>query len=498
MNERDLSDAIFYFRVSTTRQFEEHYSFESYYYRGKQFGFSDDQIYSDVDSGANNLRKGYQMALAQVRSGKKKRVFVPEFLRLTRSPAGWEEAMEDFRRAGAAVITLEGVMMKFDTPEERWMSRQMVANGALERERNQWRSLKGYEFLRLQGRAIRPCFGYKKVRDANKHTYLILNTDRYKNTNKTIWEIAIEVVETFIECGGNLSETVRRLVQKYDCRVSKKYSYADFPQDHTALRDWLTNHSIRGNLEYFGGRRYKHLKQEKQALRQVIYNAHEPLITPQQWETIQKLLALNNHLRKRPDTLRNPLQKLLFCAGCNGEMKVARSNTKSQYFYYVVCKDAYPNDSNKRIRQELKQLRRCDRRSSYGLVIQTVEANVIQSLCDRAFEIAKIAIVDESSHSDSPEITLLKQQIQEYELMALRDPDLLLILDKKRNDLQHMMIKQQENIPDLKLLREKLIKYGSDPEFWELATTTEKMHLYREFVEAVYCDKGEVTVKLRV
>lgn len=64
MGDRDLSDAVFYFRVSTSRQHDEYSSFESYYYRAKQAGFSDEQIYSDIDSGANNSRKGYQMVLA--------------------------------------------------------------------------------------------------------------------------------------------------------------------------------------------------------------------------------------------------------------------------------------------------------------------------------------------------------------------------------------------------------------------------------------------------
>lgn len=507
MSDRDLSDAIAYFRVSTQKQAEVGHGFEYYHHLMKQYGFGADQIYSDIDSGGNNQRKGYLLVLAQIKSGKK-RVFVPDFTRFTRSPEGWEEAMKDLRRAGAKLITLDSGEQRIDTPEARLLTRQQVVYAAYQREQNQYKALKGNEFKRLRKDAFRARFPYKVETGAAREKRLAPNEDTYKDTSRTVWEIGLELVDTFLnQAGGNLSQTLRLMVARYGIKT-KRIDFSDFPHDHSALRDWLLSEEIRGNLSYFAQIRKTPRKRslDRTPPPEVVFNTHPALITPAQDKEIKRLLGVGSKTRKTPDTLLNPLQNLTFCAGCGSKMIVKsskrRSATGAQIIYrYVLCSSAYPNDANKRMMQETGLLPRCDRRSSYRLTLETLENAVIGQLCQRSQAIAGQHLPDEivTSRATEPEaVRKLRLQIEQYEKLAELDAAVLGLLDQRRSELNALLGSEHQSIASKAVLRRQLAEYGSSPAFWRGYTTGKRMTLYEEFVERVVCDRGVVIVTLRV
>ena len=55
---KNLTDAIAYCRVSTDKQADLGHALERYIQDFKRYGFSEEQIYYDIDSGGNNKREG--------------------------------------------------------------------------------------------------------------------------------------------------------------------------------------------------------------------------------------------------------------------------------------------------------------------------------------------------------------------------------------------------------------------------------------------------------
>lgn len=484
----DLESSVCYFRVSTDRQVTDGSAFEDYYTRFKTLGFKEEQIYSDIASGADDSRKGYLLVLARIREGIGK-VYVPSFDRLTRSPVGWEGAMEDFRKAGAVLITLDGLTMKFDSPEERYMARMMAMNAALERERNQWRSLKGHEFLRLQGRALRPSFGYVKDGD-----HLAPNINQYKDTKLTCWQVARDIVRIFLDCGG-LTQTLRILKEKYPYPKTKRIEFDNYPQDHSALRDWLSSYTIAGHTCYFpsyGSRRKLQPKHDRQKT-QVIYNTHPAIATQEEAERIKQLLLNLRTTRTKPDDIINPLNRLVYCAGCGSYIGMKSSRSGGREYRYMICQSAHPGSAKTRLLQESGELPWCDRRSAYGLTLEKLEAIVINKLCEKASEIANMAFGNPISNPDSPDIEKLKEEVERYEQLSSDDPDLLPTLEIKRQRLTQLLSALPPAL-DTELLRRKLSAYGTDSAFWLAIPIKARADLYRDFISRITCDYGDVSV----
>ncbi len=390
---RDLSKAIGYFRLSTQKQLDEYHSFDAYMDRFIKFGFKSEQIYYDIASGGDNTREKYLEILQMIQAGAIEDVYIPEISRFSRSVEGFEQAMKYFQITGANLISLDGHEFKLTTPMDRTNVRMLILMATQEREINQYRALKGHEFLREEGRAVRPVFPYVKPNDK-----LLPNTSKYKDTEKTTWEVGRELVETFLK-EQNLSKTIKIMTLKYGDKSGNFWE--DFPRDHSGFRDWLKCQSIRGNLEYFGGRRYKRKKNAPEPI--LLYNTHKPLITEEEYHQIELIFKIGNQTRTKASKLRNLWVGKLFCE-CGSPMKISGSKSGKNYFWYVVCKSAYPNSSNVKARQALGLETACKHRSSYGLTLKKLEDLVIDGLCKRAEEIAKAQFPDAEKHSLPPEV----------------------------------------------------------------------------------------------
>lgn len=107
------------------------------------------------------------------------------------------------------------------------------------------------------------------------------------------------------------------------------------------ISEMLQNETYIGNMVQ--GRRRKVSYKSKKCIRQlpedwvVVEGTHEPLVTPETFERVGRLLASRRHTRSR--TYEFPLKGLLFCHECGYPLAVLnRKNSRGEDVRYLVCR----------------------------------------------------------------------------------------------------------------------------------------------------------------
>ena len=107
------------------------------------------------------------------------------------------------------------------------------------------------------------------------------------------------------------------------------------------ISEMLQNETYIGNMVQ--GRRRKVSYKSKKCIRQlpedwvVVEGTHEPLVTPETFERVGRLLASRRHTRSR--TYEFPLKGLLFCHECGHPLAVLnRKNSRGEDVRYLVCR----------------------------------------------------------------------------------------------------------------------------------------------------------------
>jgi len=471
---KDLSTYIGYCRVSTQRQFTEGHGLERYIYSLKKYGLQDNQIFWDIESGKNETRKGYNTVLHIIRQGKVKNLVVPCFDRFTRSVIQWEKAKEEFQKLGVKVLFLEGGSLDLSTPEGTISAGMMALFASFTAEKNKLNSLNGHKFLRVHEKAFIAGFGYIKENDT-----FVVNRELYKDTNLTYYDIARECINTFLS-HKTISSTVNTLCTRYGFKRISKIGYLDFPREPSAFKYWLLNPQLRGYISYFN----------KDKDKQIISDTprFEPILLEDEYTNILRILEQNKITKLKKTTLVNPLIGLCFCKQCGSKMITKGSGTKKKYSY-LICKGAYPHPGTPQV---------CDRRSSYGLTIQSVVDKVIQSLIVEFKSISKWGYLEPDIINESEEIIELRKSINKLE--SFNDPDLLEVINTKKTKLLNLV---NDSKLESSYKQEKLIisnKLASMPEFWHSDTTkVEDIYaVFQELVKKVECDQGEIHISLNI
>jgi hypothetical protein len=293
-----------------------------------------------------------------------------------------------------------------------------------------------------------------------------------------------------------LTGTLNQIGKKYG--VEKTQRWCDYPRDVKSFRIWLTGQTIRGNLEYFTHRK---LNQDKNYPTQIVYNTHETLLTDSEIKHIDTILAQSRTYRTRK--IKHLWVGKLFCS-CGSPMIVSVSKTTSKLkgktmYNYLVCKSAYPNTPQIKLKIANGELPKCNARTSYGLTVEKLDQMCIEGLTQRADELA-VKVLPQSETTIPPEVIELRGQIKLYSRLVLDDADLQPILDKKRQRLNLLEATTAATSGNMvhEQLRQKLVEYGRDKQFWELATPSEKRLLYAEFIRQIVCNRGEVLIDYEV
>ncbi|MEO0842251.1 MAG: fdxN element excision recombinase XisF [Cyanobacteria bacterium J06643_5] len=453
---RDLSRALGYCRVSTQRQHSEGHGLERYIEKLKQYGLSEEQIHWDIESGASDKRKGYNRVLELVRSRKVDKIIVPCFDRFTRSALGWEVAREELQKFGVELIFLDGGSLDLETPEGLFTSRILAAMSAQVRDKNRYNAIQGHRYFQEKRKIYQAIFGFIKNGDT-----VVPNLKQYRNTNKTYVEVARECVEMFIE-SGELSKTIRKLVDKYGLERVGRYKFEDFPRDVSAFRRWLVNPQLCGMVRYYPD------DSEKQV---ILQSEHEGIISIEQHQQINKILA--THPCGRRKSVTNPLVGLCKCAKCGSTMEKRSSKYNGKVYEHLKCPGAYPKP---------RQPKKCDVRTYFRLG-DAIDAT-IQALKNRSEKIVENMPV-ENTEEVPPEILELQQQI--LKLKQLNDPDFESTIRIKEQKLESLIKTSELNLVADASRTRILHSITKTEGFWESVNKEELRAIFHELVEEVVC-----------
>ena len=499
---KDLTRAIAYFRQSSVGQAEYGNTNENYIKRFIKYGFRRDQILYETASGGDDNRVVYRSILQMIKDGKIDMVVIPEITRFSRSIVGFEEALEYFQITGVDLVTLDGHRFRFDTPQDRTNVRMMILFAQQEREINKHRAIRGHIELREQGKALKSTFPYL-INDGK----LYPNSNQYKLTNSTVWEVGKDVIKVYLEV-KSINGTINTLCSKYGVKRNGSKSYEDFPRSDSGFRKWLLSELIRGNIEYFNNC-YKpgtHIIDKNQR-GEIIVGTHEPLITPDVSNEIEALIADGGKRYSKLNTTRNLFIGYLNCDKCGSRMKArdGRRKLANGTFsrrYYLICEEALPTRDT--VRREIKEgtyTPKCNQRRSYGLTTKKLEELAIQALCQRAKELATYTF-DEIDTDELPEeVIQLNNQIAKYErLLSMdEDPELRVLLNKKITRRDYLLEKSKSKTPEEMMGdRQELMKYGQDIEYWQEMTKEEKIKMFKFYFEEIRCKEGVPLFKFRI
>lgn len=482
---KDLSKAVFYARCSTQAQADRDSTVKHYKSRATKFGFKPEQIYFDVGSGGSSQREDYQLILEMVSKGLVDAIYLPNDLsRLVRDVQEFKRLQKLFTEAQCKLFDLNGNEYKFTEPEEILVSDVQMAFYEFQRNLNKHKSIKGHQYLRENGKAIRAVFPYVKVDGT-----LLPNTSEYKNTGKSVWEIGKEVIQTYLDTGA-IHQTVVTMVNKYGEEVHGYKRWEDFCRSTGGLNRWLNGQFIRGNLHY-------------KTAAYIAYGTHEALVDEETAAYIDKLLELGGKGRYVQKEMQNIWRGVAKCH-CGARMRVhliqkhSKKHGRKDY-RYMVCSEAYSNNESKvRKRRAGVEVAKCKDSPTYGLTIEKMEDFTIEALISKAEDIANQQFSKPTIFLPE-EVKVLEAQIEKYKKLALDDEDLLPLVNKKQLQLNKLLegVKTNDEV-HLDYLRSSLTKFGRSKDFWNRATRKEKLMLFNEFIEAAVCTKGEVEFFFKV
>ncbi|MGF1674399.1 MAG: fdxN element excision recombinase XisF [Rivularia sp. (in: cyanobacteria)] len=459
---RDLSRALGYCRVSTQRQHTEGHGLERYIERLKQYGLSDEQIHWDIESGASDKRKGYNKVLQLVRNSAVDQIIVPCFDRFTRSALGWEVARQELQKFGVELVFLDGGSLDLETPEGLFTSRILAAMSAQVRDKNRYNAIQGHRYFQEKRKIYQAVFGFVKNGDS-----VVPNTNQYRDTVYTHAEVAVLCVETFIE-SGELSQTIRKLTEKYGLERVGKYKYEDFPRDVSSFRRWLQNPQLCGMVCYYPFDSQKKI---------ILHSEHQGIISVAQHQQIVQILSTHPCGRRKYVT--NPLVGLCKCAECGSTMEKRSTKVNGKVYEHLKCPGAYPKP---------RQPKKCSVRTYFRL--ESAIDTAIQALKEKADNIADNMPI-ETTEEVPVEILELQQQI--FKLKKLNDPDFSSTIKIKEQKLESLIKRQELNI--VADTSRSLILRGITTclGFWEIVTREELTAIFHELVEEVVCSVSDRT-----
>lgn len=473
MNTNKPISVVGYARISCERHLAEPNVVLSAQRCLQQYGVSEELFFWDIEFDRTDKRRGYDDVLALIDQGSIQKIVVYCFDILRETSLQWQDFVDILSRKNIEIVLLD---------EGRFIHVNGVGNilaetlhhsvEAKQRYIHSQNAQKGHERRRNKKKPLVVPFGYIM----SEKDEIAINLSLYKNTGKTYYEIARELVECFLET-ESVSQTIADFCDEYGTeRVGTRN--LDFPRDPKALKTWLTNPFLQGTLVFFA-------RDEKR--RTEYPNNHQAIITRKEAIKIHQIME-RRKIIKKTDTLVNPLAGLMYCAGCGCQMKVSQSKggQNSEYHYYVTCKGAYPRVGHKRV---------CDRRSSYGLEISNVINFVIGAIIrseDRLHLLKPISETDE--FQKTPEILKLEDNIRKMESLGL--PEVQRVIDKAKTKLEDLIAVALKEIREDRSAIENIQSKISRPRFWQSATPEELRDIFPLLVKKVTCDQGQVTVEL--
>jgi len=322
----------------------------------------------------------------------------------------------------------------------------------------------GWDYARRMGRAPGNIpFGYININNAYAP-----NHNKYFDTDKTIWQVAREVVEKFLII-GTARGTTRAMFAVYGNRTKTVWNSAeDFPRERNVTR-WLMHPALRGHTAYF-------YRDDRETV--IIPNTHEPLLTEIEYEEIVRLVEFAKINLKSGTGYPKPLTGLVFCDLCGSKFKAhlrRRANTAHTYWY---CRTNHIVG------------RKCE--NTQTLRGDRLEEEVISAITSHGTILRiQMALTTDNSQPENPEIKLLQQSIDS--LFALpQNPAISEAIKNLNLQIETIKLRDQIKINSRDSLVEEFISSFQDSEFFRTLDPIQKRSVYKRFIKKVFILEGHV------
>jgi site-specific DNA recombinase len=458
----DWSRYLYYYRVSSQMQATDGHAMERYRERAIALGIPEPNLYSDIESGRSETRKGLQAVCDRLENERQLLgLVVPEHSRLHRNEKVWLRVKDILVRhrldyidlmKGLEPIDLTSVDGEFGVGLEALMAQRQS-------RMIQARVLAGHENRRAKERGQIPPFGYVRLESG----VFVPRIEEYRE-GLSWWQAARTMVEWLLD-GANYTACCRRGLEAWGQRTHHR----DRPTTVRGFTNWITNPILQGHMAYFrGGRGGKE---------QIVRNTHEPLIQESEWAQISSRLAF----APAPRGEQHRLAKLLFCAECGHSL--ARKNTprngKNREFLY--CDHARDRAGRPATCSQKKWIKYDD-----------IEDRVIAELVKHGKEAAMLINQVTPETPERSQIAVLQTEIDQLEALNISGRDSL-VAEKKR---QIAALLNNENsdrpVVNLEVLAEHQAA-ASDPLFWEVAALGDRAILYRSLISRIEILEGAIT-----
>ncbi|WP_198806932.1 fdxN element excision recombinase XisF [Leptolyngbya sp. BL0902] len=491
-----MAKRIGYARVSSREQAENSHALEQQMQRLRVAGV--EEIYSDVESGTKDDRKGFNLVMDLVRNKSVDEVVITRLDRLTRSLITLRKVLDEFRENGVNMKALDD-SVDLSTAAGKFHLNMLGALAEMEVDRLSERVRHGWSHLRKRQVAMNPPFGYVKLDDKHclDHEPFLCLLETQQERSRA--EIAREIVETFFQ-EKTLRKCLRVINQKYGIhtfahnqgqhRRGGRVARGVFRFSPAGLRGWLINPVLQGHLCYLRMQDGQRVPQTDWIIH---YNTHpdQRIVSDEEARRIEAILQHNQQVRGFGSTaLRYPLSGLVFCGECRGSCysltgqnnyhRAKRLGLEPEMNYYFQCKNW--------------RTRSCNQKSAVRM--ENAEAAVIEALVNRAETISATAEVTEEQ-IDPPGLQALKAELAYY-LNAPGSRAEAIVADLKQQ-IEAYRYNQQASTSLSSEQRDLLLQTFSDPLYWKTLTPEQKRELYRALVERVIVKDGQVErVDLRV
>lgn len=392
-------------------------------------------VLSDVESGREIERPGYQELRRLVAAGQVAQVIATEFSRLGRDALEADQFVKLCDQSQTVVRTVSDGVLTLATPDDMVLTRLRGSMAQAESMRLSIRVHRGLEEGRRLRKPMRaPCWGYR------------LRADRMAlEPDPEAWPAAERFIVALEANSWRLQTTLQ------ECR-----EWAPF-RSCRGVRAWLLNPTLRGGIAYHQGKNHTY--------REIHWGCHQPLLTHGQFAEFERRQEQNRRIWGANRTMiPRPLTSLCVCAECECRMKYISGRTiPSLRCYGTLCSQLYK-----------------------GTREDVIIRFAVQALTTRAAE--KLAGL--ASQNDEPiEARELRRTIAK--LQAMEDPDLQPVIREKERRLE-LLLSQPDGDP---LLVEKL----SDPRWLDFVSADGLREILQATVERIVIAKQAPTaIRLRL
>lgn len=443
-------------RVSSLEQTNNSHALEQQIQRLISAGCT--EILSETESGKS--RKQLQRLIDRLKEGDVTEVVATRIDRITRSLVQLRSFVE-FCEQSEINLRILDQHIDLKTSHGKLMLNMLGSVAEWEVDLLEERVKHGWQHLRNERRApgIVP-FGYSRD-TGDRYTP---NLKEYKNTGKTYWEVAREIVEVFLEI-GTARGTAREMTKRYGPKLSQhKFSAEDFPRE-IGLKYWLCNPVLRGHLGYF------YRSRSKETI--VIADNHQALISPAEFTEMERLLELAKK-EKRSTSDRLPLAGLVYCSLCGGKMKAFKNKkTKKSGKTYVYirwyCSASY------------NPIPGCKR--SPSIKNEVLEDAVIRQLIARGEKISQQPET-EAEIIDTVEIQKLIESLRSLENLPL-NPVFEEAKIKLKSQIEQGRIALRQQMENQQALKISLLEIYKEDDFWDWLDDSGLRKILRRFVRRV-------------